>query len=511
MEKRQGLESDDSDCEEENQAQESGEKPSFVENLDLVSLVQVEVKLGQKPVLLEEKDQTQTLLVKVTEGSLDEERIEQASLDVVCLIDCSGSMNGFKLTQVKQTLLYVMELLKPHDRMAIVTFNSETQVQNSLRLATKENKCGRLLSNIQGLTAFGGTNIVGGLKKALKILAKRKTKNNICSVFLLSDGNDNYGLEGLDGLLEKSAIANLSINTFGYGEDHDPESLRKIAQARKGNFYYIKDLARVDEAFVDCLALLTSVIGGQAEATIRLIPTPLFKEINFRTCYGSQWRGDQDTCRTIDIGSLYVGMEKAFVAEISLDANLAAGFAGREIKIAEVEFNLKSISLKNQKSASIVKDLVVSVQQSTPDARVEKDEEVERHYLRVTGAQVLNAAKEFISKGKEEDAKKILDGFKAKIGHIKVKDVVLDNLNQQIDYGQRYIGAAPMQPSLSLSKPSFSKVDRKREEERRDISHYLNQNAHAMMNLQSAPEWNSSLFQNKRQKRFLTEHIAKYK
>lgn len=510
MDSKLAFESDDSDCEEENQAVESKEKASFVESLDLVSLVQLEVKLGQKPVLLEAKDQTQTLLVKVSEGALEEEKIEQASIDVVCLIDCSGSMNGFKLTQVKQTLLYVMELLKPHDRMAIVTFNSETQVQNSLRLASKENKCGRLLSNIQGLSAFGGTNIVGGLKKALKILAKRKTRNNICSVFLLSDGNDNYGLEGLDTLLERTAIPNLSVNTFGYGEDHDPESLRKIAQAKKGNFYYIKDLARVDEAFVDCLALLTSVIGGQATATIRLIPTPLFKEINFRTCYGSQWKGDSDTCRTIDIGSLYVGMEKAFVAELSLDANLNSGFAGKEIKIAEVEFNLKSISLQNQKSASVTKDLVVSVAPSTPEARVEKDEEVEKHYLRVTGAQVLSAAKEFISKGKEEDAKKVLEGFKTKIGHIKVKDVILDNLNQQIDYGQRYFGAVPMQPSLALSKPSIIS-SRNREEERRDFAHYLNQNAYAMMNEQSAPEWNSSLFQNKRQKRYLTEHIAKYK
>ena len=499
------LEGNDSDCEEENEIIETNpKKPSFIEDLDLASLVKLEVKIGQTPILIEERDQTQTILVKVTEGSLDEEKVEQVGIDVVCLIDCSGSMNGFKLNQVKQTLLYVMEILKENDRIALVTFNSQAEVQNSLRLVSKENKCGRLLTNIQGLTAFGGTNIVGGLKKALKILSKRKTKNNLSSVFLLSDGNDNYSLEGLDGLLAGTKIQNFTINTFGYGEDHDPVSLKKIAMAQNGNFYYIKDLSRVDEAFVDCLALLTSVIGGHAQAQVTLIPTPLFKEINFKTCYGAYWTGEEDTKRTINIGNLFVGMEKSFIAEILLDANQVENFAGKEIKIAEVELHLTTISIKNPKKSSVKADLVVRVEQSSAQSEVKKDEEVEKNLLRVTGAHVMNVAKEYINKGDLDEANKVLEGFKTRIGKIKVDDVVLSSLNQQINFGQKYITPQqPFNPSIAYSKPSLREVDR------RDCVQYMEQNSHAMMNQQSAPEWNSSLYQNKRQKRYMGEHLVR--
>ena len=62
-------------------------------------------------------------------------------------------------------------MLQPTDRLAIVSFSEEAMILNSLRLATNENRCGRLLSNIKGLQAKGGTNIVAGMTKALKILS----------------------------------------------------------------------------------------------------------------------------------------------------------------------------------------------------------------------------------------------------------------------------------------------------------------------------------------------------
>ena len=305
----------------------------------------------------------------------------------------------------------------------------------------------------------------------------------------------------MDELLEKYPIPNLNISTFGYGEDHDPESLQKIAQSKKGNFYFINDLSRVDEAFVDCLALLTSVIGGRARATVRLIPTPLFKEISFKNCFGISWQGDMDTSRELDIGNVYIGMEKSFVAEIELQADSKFLDSNkRQIKIGEIELELHGIG-NDSKTVKLHKDLVVEI--ITPDQAativITRDEEVEKHYLRVTGAQVLTAAKDLLNKGNYLDAEKAFSAFRSRLGKVNTLDLVLENLNKQIQQGQNYF-------ENRLSSKFANNMDYK---ETKHFTHCLNQQAQAMMCEQSAPEWNRNLYQNKRQERFVNELYSK--
>lgn len=486
----------DSDAEEDNYVTENLEEAANLDNLELDKLFKVQLKLGQTPICATEKDQTQTLLVKVSENTIDEEKISQASLDLVCVIDCSGSMNGFKLTQVQQTLVYLMEMLQPTDRLAIVAFNSQAVILNSLRLVTKENKCGRLLSNIQSLTAVGGTNIVCGLKKAYQILSQRTTKNRMASVFLLSDGNDNFDLVGLNPLIKLYKDQNYSINTFGYGDDHDPDSLRKMAEDNRGSFYFIKDLSRIDEAFVDCLALLCSAIGGKAKIVIKLVPTPTFREISFKQCYGSAWRGDEDTIRHIDLGYVYIGMDKTFVSEIALDCDRLEGLPA-DVMIAEAILEMKPLTSGDSMYVKdVIKCQVVEKQQD-----VVKDVEVEKHLLRVTGATVLTTAREFLNKGNVEEAEKVFEMFKSRLGKVSVNDVVLQNLTKQAVMSQQYFN------NFKNPQPQ-QKVQYQKES--RSFAHCLNQQAAAFMNEQSAPEWNQDMYQNNRQKRFIG-NLAKYK
>ena len=53
----------------------------------------------------------------------------------------------------------------------------------------------------------------------------------------------------------------LTINTFGFGKDHDPKIMTNIAQFKNGNFYFIEKLDTLDECFVDALGGLISVVA----------------------------------------------------------------------------------------------------------------------------------------------------------------------------------------------------------------------------------------------------------
>jgi len=45
-------------------------------------------------------------------------------IDLVCVVDQSGSMSGEKMTLLKQTLIYITEQLNDLDRLAIVSFGT---------------------------------------------------------------------------------------------------------------------------------------------------------------------------------------------------------------------------------------------------------------------------------------------------------------------------------------------------------------------------------------------------
>lgn len=52
-----------------------------------------------------------------------------------------------------------------------------------------------------------------------------------------------------------------TIYTFGYGNDHDPKLMQKIANSKGGGFYYIKDLNEVNVAFGDAVGGLMSCVA----------------------------------------------------------------------------------------------------------------------------------------------------------------------------------------------------------------------------------------------------------
>ncbi|CAD8154006.1 unnamed protein product [Paramecium pentaurelia] len=52
---------------------------------------------------------------------------QRVGVDLICLIDISGSMDGQKITMVKQTQSLLLDLLSDYCRYQLITFESSTQ------------------------------------------------------------------------------------------------------------------------------------------------------------------------------------------------------------------------------------------------------------------------------------------------------------------------------------------------------------------------------------------------
>ena len=183
------------------------------------------------------------------EKKLEEEEEKKVYADLICVIDISGSMYGEKIHQVKESLKILVDMMNEKDRIALVLFSSYASLLNDLEYLTKENK-EKIKKKIEEINATGGTNIASGLQIAVDILKKEKNtpkenESRSSSVILLSDGcdNDNDEIQLGEKLksLTKGEKLSFTLNTFGYGDDHDPKIMNKLANLRDGSFFYVED------------------------------------------------------------------------------------------------------------------------------------------------------------------------------------------------------------------------------------------------------------------------------
>lgn len=61
----------------------------------------------------------------------------RTSVDLICVIDVSGSMDGEKINLVKETMRFLIETLTPSDRLSIITFNSSGERICGLKTVTQ--------------------------------------------------------------------------------------------------------------------------------------------------------------------------------------------------------------------------------------------------------------------------------------------------------------------------------------------------------------------------------------
>ena len=213
-----------------------------------------------------------------------QDNIERESdVDLICVIDISGSMKGKKLTQLKYSLKAIISFMTPKDRLCIILFNDKANIYLDLAYMTEETKKS-YLEKIEKIVAKGGTNILSGLKKALEILKAEKMKENnnepmeerrVKTVMLLSDGYDNdYDTEEITNEVKnitKGQHLSFTLHTFGYGDDYDSNLMSKLAIIRDGSFFAVENIDKVQDYFVNALGGCMSIIYSEVKIRIRML------------------------------------------------------------------------------------------------------------------------------------------------------------------------------------------------------------------------------------------------
>merc|ERR1711971_733531 len=176
-------------------------------------------------------------------------------------------MGGDKIRQVQDATRFIVEQADPKDRLSLV-FNSNATRVLRLRKMNAEGKNDANVSTLR-LAAGGGTSIAAGLDMALSVMERRRQRNKVSAILLLTDGQDGSTRGRLPELLRRAAQANCAIYAFGFGRDHDAALLSEIAEQAQTPFTFVEDTDKIREAFAGTVGGLSSIVAQSVELTLK--------------------------------------------------------------------------------------------------------------------------------------------------------------------------------------------------------------------------------------------------
>ncbi|KAL2539779.1 Zinc finger (C3HC4-type RING finger) family protein [Abeliophyllum distichum] len=261
----------------------------------------------------------------------------RAPVDLVTVLDISGSMAGTKLALLKRAMGFVIQNLGPNDRLAVVAFSSKARRLFPL-LRISETGRQKALQAVNSLVANGGTNITEGLKTGAKIMEDRREKNPVSSMILLSDGQDTYSVGNADGNqsrprnqlrlplsihTEDSSGFKIPVHVFGFGADHDALSMHSISESSGGTFSFIETEGVIQDAFAQCIGGLLSVVVKNLQLSIECVHPKVHIGSLKAGSYPNRVMSDQRT-GSVDVGDMYADEERNFLVSVNVPDELSS-------------------------------------------------------------------------------------------------------------------------------------------------------------------------------------------
>jgi Ca-activated chloride channel family protein len=334
--------------------------------------------------------------------------LQENPVDLVIVLDRSGSMGGSKINDAKKAVIGLIKKLRAEDRLALISYSDSVELLSSfvpLGGAQRE----KLTAVVQSIKTGGGTNLGGGLEKGIGLLKMTDVEKRQRKIILISDGLANKGIVDttqLGYMAGNGAEYNLGISTVGVGYDFNEMLMTTIADHGSGNFYFLED----PQAFAQ-------VFDHEFRATRNVLATDL--EIRIPVGKG---------VRVVDAGGFPISYEKNLA--VVRPGDLLAGqqrtlFLSYQVPTRDIEeYRLDNINLAylyNGASQAITTEKPLMVR------CVADQQEVLASYDKATwGQQVVqdeyNKLKEKVATsiraGKKEEALEAISEYEDTIGTI---------------------------------------------------------------------------------------------
>ncbi len=262
--------------------------------------MKTQVKYG-KTMIARNTEDAIDVLVEVT--APDVQGVERPAIDVVAVIDRSGSMSGGPLEAVKDAVKQLLRFAGPSDRIAVVVFDDEVETILDLKRHDDVEAAARAVARVQ---TGGMTNLSGGWLKALQILTQSGRPDALRRIIVLTDGHANVGLDSIDAFAPHVSVARASgitTSCIGFADGYDEKFLAAVADAGSGNDYWCAGADQAVRVFTEEFAGLASVASQNLEVSI--VGSASVRKVKVRHDFPTD-RVDDRTTR-VTMGDVYGG------------------------------------------------------------------------------------------------------------------------------------------------------------------------------------------------------------
>lgn len=173
-------------------------------------------------------------------------------VDLVIVIDTSGSMSGDKISSARSSLANFITKLDDRDRLQVIIFNSEiTSLGELTELSQSRDSMARRVS---GLVEGGGTRLFDAVQFAYDDLQQKGNPEHIRAMVVLSDGMDTESTQTLENTLSvlnsgsEEGGNSIKLFTISYGDDADQETLSSLSDIT-GASMFKADPKTIDEIY----------------------------------------------------------------------------------------------------------------------------------------------------------------------------------------------------------------------------------------------------------------------
>ena len=390
-----------------------------------------------------------TTLAMISLAASAHEPKTRLPLEIVAVVDRSGSMRGPKIAVMKQTLTFLVSKgLQSGDSLAIVSFDDivETRLPLSTMDAGGKSKA---IDAINALQPGRTTNLSGGLLQGIDLLrAPQPTGGSTRVVLLFTDGIANVGIvdgpgivkaaqgamvavdctavdshaQGLhrgllepvlDRMVEMSRPKPMTIFTFGFGSDHNEDMLRSLAGTTNGLYYYLANVEAIPLAFADCLGGLVAVVAQNVTLVLTPLPGVSVAHVHgsyiVRSVHGSytaQGKLGAEGVLEVSLGDVYAEEAKDLVLQLALPALTEPTEEGACLLAA-----LRYYSVPASRFVTAEARLTINRPAATPvDQPV--NIKLEEQRLRVAAAEAMAQAAQLADQGRLDEGRAQLQQFR---------------------------------------------------------------------------------------------------
>ena len=185
-------------------------------------------------------------------SGLDAETWQPAPLNLIAVVDKSGSMSGQPLALVRASLHHVLNQLRNGDQFGVVLYGDRCHVHLPPTRVDALNR-DQIRSWIDSIQSSGSTNMEAGLALGFEVAQRSaSTFSGNTRVMLFTDERPNVGntsAAGFMAMAESASRAGTGLTTIGVGVQFGAELATRISSVRGGNLFFFPDASEMAATF----------------------------------------------------------------------------------------------------------------------------------------------------------------------------------------------------------------------------------------------------------------------